>query len=106
MRKPCALILLGCLLTAPGCSFARNIRRNVVTEIHYDHTECVIHRRARQYARQAWDAMVGRYGDCFSGAYEDGFIAGFVDYIVYGGGVGASGGGAAAPAAPPPPSTT
>jgi hypothetical protein len=101
MRKPCALILLGCLL-APGCSFSRNIRNNSINEIHYVHNEAVIKRRANRYARQAWDAMVGRYGDCFSGAYEDGFIAGFVDYLVYGGCVSGCGENPAAPAVPPP----
>ena len=103
MRKSCALILLGSfLLTAPGCSFSRNIRRNSINEIHYVHNEAVIKRRAHQYARQAWDAMVGRYGDCFSCAYEDGFIDGFVDYLVYGGCVSGSGESPAVPAVPPP----
>src|SRR5262245_22696491 len=104
MRKSCALILVGCCLlsTAPGCSFARNIRRNLIYEVHYVHNERVITRRAHQYARQAWDAMVGRYGDCFGRAYEDGFIDGFVDYIVYGGCVSGCGESPVAPAVPPP----
>jgi hypothetical protein len=103
MRKLCALILLGnCLLTAPGCSFSRNIRRNSINEIHFVHNEAVINRRARRYAGEAWDAMVGRYGDCFSGAYEDGFIAGFVDYLVYGGCVSGIGESPTVPAVPPP----
>jgi hypothetical protein len=103
MRKSCALILLGCcLLAESGCSFARNIRRNLIYEVHYVHNEKVIRRLARQYARQAWEAMVGRYGDCFGRAYEDGFIDGFVDYIVYGGCVSGCGESAMVPAVPPP----
>src|SRR5439155_2787906 len=64
--------------------------------------ERVIKKRAYQLARQAWEAMVGRYGDCFGRAYEDGFIDGFVDYIVYGGCVSGCGESPVVPAVPPP----
>jgi hypothetical protein len=101
MRKSCVPILLLVCLLGPGCSFAQNVCRNIVAEVRYVRDERVIRKRAYRYARQAWEAMTKRYGENFCDAYEDGFIEGFVDYIVYGGCSSGCGDSPVVPAVPP-----
>lgn len=100
MRKTCVPILLGICLLGPGCSFVRNIRRNIAYEIRYVQDERTIDKRVHRLARQAWEAMVHEYGECFSEAYEDGFCDGFVDYLKYGGCTSGSGESPSVPAVP------
>jgi len=80
-----ALVALAPLLGS-GCSFAANIRRNVVYSPLFAYTEKASHHRSMQLAREAWQQMAMAHGDeTFSCDYRRGFVEGFADFIDYGG---------------------
>src|SRR5437016_6964397 len=85
MRMRLTPVLFVACLFGPGCSFVRNIERNLVQEPQNVKDEKVILKRHERLARLAWDEMVGQYGCQFSDDYRAGFIDGFVDYLTYGG---------------------
>jgi hypothetical protein len=103
MRIRYTPVLLGACLLGPGCSFVKNIERNVYWEPKIALDEKVILKRHIRLAKLAWDEMVAQYGCQFSDDYRLGFIDGFVDYLTYGG-TSADGSGEVpiVPAVPPP----
>lgn len=103
MRSRFTPVLMGICLLGPGCSFMRNIERNLVQEPKIAFDEAIMIKRHERLARMAWDQMVSQYGCQFSEDYRNGFIDGFVDYLTYGG-VSPDGNGEVpiVPAVPPP----
>jgi hypothetical protein len=103
MRMRYTPVLLGACLLGPGCSFVKNIERNVYWEPKVALDERVILKRHIRLAKLAWEEMVAQYGCQFSDDYRAGFIDGFVDYLTYGG-TSADGAGEVpiVPAVPPP----
>ncbi|MFL5328017.1 MAG: hypothetical protein ACJ8C4_03825 [Gemmataceae bacterium] len=92
-----SLLLLGFVpICGSGCSFAQNIRQNVVFSPMYAATEAVDHHRHLQMGREAFAEMAMAYPDYeYSCDYRRGFVDGFADYLDFGG-IGE------APPVPPP----
>lgn len=86
MKRWLNRLLLAAPLTAIGCSFAANLRENLVVSPLYAATERVDHHRHMQMGREAWAEMANAYPDYeYSCDYRRGFVEGFADYLDYGG---------------------
>lgn len=90
MLRP--VVLVGCLL-GPGCQFMCHVGKNLWHEPTLACDEKQLKHRNVKYAKQAWNAMVKQYGECFSCDYRRGFVDGFADYLTFGGCVGDPQGG-------------
>jgi len=83
-------LMLALLVAMPafgsGCSFAQNIRRNIVYSPIYTYTDRAEDHRNHALAREAFRQMALQYTDHeFSCDYRIGFVDGFADYLDYGG---------------------
>lgn len=81
------LTLLAALpVVGVGCSFAQNVRRNVVISPLYAATDRAEHHRHMKLAREAYKNMALTYTDQgLSCDYREGFVDGFVDFLDNGG---------------------
>src|SRR3954454_4937960 len=87
MRNWAIALFVTAPLFGSGCSFAQNIRRNMVFSPLYAYTNVASHHRNMQLGREAWRQMVAAYPDRdFSCDYRRGFVDGYAGYLDYGGG--------------------
>jgi hypothetical protein len=88
MRLQQIAFVLGLCVLESGCcgSFLQYAARNLVEAPLDCLDECAAKRRNRQWAKAAWNRIAhSDPGQAYSEDYQDGFIAGFADYLDNGG---------------------
>ncbi len=94
--KVALVLCLGTTTLASGCNIFSLSTHNLANEPARWLTEFKVRQRMDAAAREAWkDECAGNPPGTYSGAYADGFIQGYADYLD-------NGGTPAAPAVPPP----
>src|SRR4051794_34504596 len=86
MRMSLSLCLVGICISGPGCSLFVNATKNVVGETSQCLEGYAERNRNSQLAKEAWTA-VGQAGldASYSEDYNEGFKAGYADYLEAGG---------------------
>ena len=86
MKRWLHALLIAAPVSAYGCSFAANMRENMIISPLYAATESVDHHRHMQMGREAFAEMAGAYPEYeYSCDYRRGFVDGFADYLDFGG---------------------
>ncbi len=84
-----SLLAAGLMLAGTGCSspeFLGNFARNFSEEPVRRTDECVLEKRCRKWADEAWDRLCTENADQeYSKYFRHGFKSGFVDFLIEGG---------------------